>query len=807
MKFLIKLCGVCIFLMHFFYSFVYSGDGSCDCKRFNLPDSGVVDYTWSVKIKRQNTPFYSSKTDQKPEGFLNFNDNFNLVEAYKDRLRVQRHEDIKAFGWVDKKDILCSLKPLRSSSGLHKKFYIKTATKFRSDKPSTVKSYDSPVGNECGSQGCRELARFEGYFVFDEDNGRILLADAYTLRPETRLVGWVDAEDGFIWDTSYGIRPREDFVFPQGHPKAGEERVTYAYLSRKEALQKRNGRPVLGGDRWFKYALRIPVLEREQNMYKVIMPLVGVGINKSDRYGRVVIFDNRQVSTEKAIQNILNLKNIDVFFLIDGTKSIEPYLKSVQKVVTKLKKVIEQDDTLGVINSRFGFGIYRDFYAEETELGYWYSFPENCTLDRGAMNQNHNEFIAELDIIMQAMLSYRIRGDLDFEENSFGGLVKVIDNEISNCPDRLKVLFIIGDHGYSSVNQQNLYGRVPVEMETLIEGLRGNLKNGVMPVITFFIQTPYVEKRTNSLSYADCKRAYELFGSQAKEILNGLKKHAVKMHPERYFLTSSDKDLPDKVIEGLTSFINVKAISAVNEIILDLRGGSSLTEAIDRWQNYDEFNNLPGLFWDLIATAGCKYLGDQCSNRIVDTILEGFIPVTNDIVADIWCTAEDLRKYRNVMENVEDACGYQQGKFIRRELVHALITTLRRLVPNPPPPETGETLREYVSRISHLPVRQDSPLFNYTIEQLEDPQRVPDCEIERLNTWIANVNKFLYNIADNKRPFFETRQQPGSCPGGNNIPYIVPGSITAKRFSGKNMSYSHPLGGTTIYWIPKDFLP
>jgi len=96
-----------------------------------------------------------------------------------------------------------------------------------------------------------------------------------------------------------------------------------------------------------------------------------------------------------------------------------------------------------------------------------------------------------------------------------------------------------------------------------------------------------------------------------------------------------------------------------------------------------------------------------------------------------------------------------------------LINTLQRLVPSPPPPETGETLIEYVRRISYLPIRQDSPLFRYSIQELEDRTKVPDCEIERLFSWIGNVNNYLYYIADNKRPIYEVRKQPGSCASGS----------------------------------------
>jgi hypothetical protein len=802
-------CIMCYMVSFFLLtvSLAVAGDGSCNCKRFNLPESGDVNFTWTVKVLSDDVPLYETSTANSPKEKLKFNDNFNIVKADGNRLQVQRHQDMEPYGWVERKSLLCALKPLKSKSGLDKKFYIKTATRIRSDKPATVRAYSRPDNDTCGSGGCRELARFDGYFIFDNSNGRYLLADAYKLRPENRLVGWVDAKDGFIWDTAYGLRPKENLVFPKDSPKAGQERVVYAYLSEEEAMKRHNGRPILGGDRWYKYALRIPILGRQKNLFKVVMPLAGVGVSQSDKYGRIVISDKRRQATEQAIENILNIKNVDIFFLIDGTRSIEPYLASIKNVVKELKNRISKNPELGVISSRLGFGIYRDRYAEETELGYWHSFPKNCALDKAAIEENHKKFMNEMDMIIQAMLNYEMKGDKDFEENSFGGIQKFIDLELTNCPDRLKILFVIGDHGYSASNQKKLYGRKPISRTSLISSLQGDQDNGVMPVITYFIQTPYKSDKTIKLSKSNSRSAYALFKKQAKSILAGLKTQTPKMQIDRYCLQSDDTNIGKKVIEGISAFINPKAVSAVNEVILDLRGGASLAETIERWQNYNDFNNLPGLFWDLIANAGCKYLGDQCSSRIMDTILEGYIPISNDIVVDIWCTAGDLKKYRTIMEGILESSEYQHGKFVRTELVYGLVTTLQRLVPSPPPPETGETLIEYVSRISYLPVRQDSPLFRYSIQELESRDKVPDCEVERLFAWIGNVNNYLYYIADNKRPVFEVRKQPGNCASGNDIPYIVPGSILGKHFSDSNMSYSHPLGGTTIYWIPKKYLP
>jgi len=164
-------------------------------------------------------------------------------------------------------------------------------------------------------------------------------------------------------------------------------------LSEEEAIKRHNGRPILGGERWFKYALRIPILGRQKNLFKVVMPLAGVGVSQSDKFGRIVISDQRRHSTEKAIQNILNIKNVDIFFLINGTRSIEPYLNSIKSVVTQLKTRISENPELGVITSRLGFGVYRDKYAEETELGYWHSFPEKCGMDKGSIEENHKRFM------------------------------------------------------------------------------------------------------------------------------------------------------------------------------------------------------------------------------------------------------------------------------------------------------------------------------------------------------------------------------------------------------------------------------
>lgn len=797
-----------------------AGPGNCENFTFPVSPENKVDWPHTIKVVKQEVPVFQDAVSNAVVSTLNFNKSLRVLDEQGTRLQVGHQSTYAPLGWVERSNLLCTNVPLKSDkSGLEQKLYIQTATEVRKDKPTTVKAYPSPDLQDCHGQ-CRELSRFSGYFVFDiegeeyaeEKHRRYLLSETYRLDDTSQLVGWVNGENGFIWDTAYGARPREDLVFADGETLddedvSGQPRTVCAYQHRGDAITDPEGRclPLLGGKQWYLSEHRIPVLERVEHegvlLYKVVLPLGGTGARAGKEVGTIRV-NPAQFEQNPGLESLQQMKRIDVMFLIDGTKSMVHHLQAVkgsrmqgkEGIIQQIIKTLKEDDAFQEAQFRFGFRIYRDTYAGAQELGEGLPLPTQCELTLDAKERNIREFEAAID---RVEVSEEARDD--YAENLFGGMQQAI-RDLAPCPDNTKLLFVLGDCGYDAQAQQRR-GVPPIEMDSIVSRLKGgeDFKN----IVTFFIQTPKDTASVNSP--AKYERAYDLFIKQSQDILSHLLglEHIAEF--DNFFMTTDAGDLNKRILNGVKQFSNTQVI---NEIVLDLRGGTALRDAITRLQGSDEYNNIPGLFWDLVEQGSCKKLGEQCQNRIYDTIIEGYIPVSNDIVEDVWLKSDDLDKWISILRNFDsNYLSTLSGTELRQTFVYAMKEGLQNVIMKPLYDDTGETLREYLRRKGGLPVSDTSPLFGYSIADLEDPDSVPQCEINRLTTWVNNSKQMLNIIYHGDlRPVFTEIPYPGECPTGAKIPFID-GDIQSAPLGAPDMRYNHSFQKANIYWVPKEFLP
>jgi len=780
--------------------------GSCadPTKKIEVDEDGEVDWIGYVKTIRASVPLYSSESTKKISRRLTFGKTLELLKLKSNRLQVQTLGGDDPLGWIEKGDLLCSVKPLRGKSGLEQKLFIKTPTQERSGKPATIKAYQSPNTKNCKG-GCRELSRFNGYFIFaiDGKSKRMLLSDSYRLEEETTLVGWVDQKDGFIWDTAYGIRPREDLVFPTNHNMSGQEKALCIYSSIDDAEEDKGCRPLLGGKRWYKIGNRIPILGREGNYFKVIVPMAATGVG-SRSGGKIAVSPEVFGRDKGGIKSLENLKKIDVLFLVDGTKSMDPYIAAIRGrpgtsgVIQQIIKAFREEDNFRETQLRFGFRIYRDQYAGNNGIGEGLALSDECRVDSASLNKNLTEFESRIKSV-RASTNDATRGDADFEENLFGGIRQALD-DLTSCPDHTKILFIIGDHGYSPKGQSDQGGTV-ITTSSLIQSMIGDKASGEKAIVVFFIQTPNNQSGTEN--FAAYQKAYQRFQSQSRRIITGLLPPRHRDTVSTYQLRSNDRGLTVKIIDNLKKFSNV---SVVKEIIADLKGGTSLVEVISRLRGAEEYKNLPGLFWDIVEQGSCKALGNLCDQRVYDTIFEGYIYDDEDASIDVWLKSVDLTRWVNILDIMRDVTQYK-AKEQREAFVQALTDALQNVIRKPLYQDTNETLKHYLSRKGGLPINDASPLLNYSLKSLMSKKRVPNCEIMRLASWLRNAKQMLHIVSKgDRKPVFREEHYPGSCKGGQNIPFID-GDIDQAPLGDETMRYDHALHKTRIFWVPKKYLP
>ena len=731
-------------------------------------------------------------------------------------MQVSRpNEPGKPYGWILKKDLLCAKTPLVADDGPELVFYIKTTTAPR-ETPETIAVYD----HSSGGKKIRELSRFDSYYIMDEQDGRYLLSKAYLIDSSTKLVGWVDKDQGFIWNSAFGLRPVEDL----------ENEAVKAYAAFD--TQRQYPIPILGGKQWYRTGLRIPALLQQNGVYKVILSLSGTGMCSYEGNNKVVCPQGLKTPVQNASAS---LRHVDIMFLLDGTRRMHKYSEAAKHAAQEIIDQVPKNPNFKPLQFRFAFRVYRDQYAGAKELSDGLPFgrilgPNGELMPVDDCIQVHAK--ENVEAFEKTLGQAQASGD-DYDDiatNLYGGLNQALTDLRSSCKQNVKILFVIADSGYDSEDQREK-GREPVDIDTLRTKLLGDSKNGITTVIPFFLRPPHDEDSDDSELY---KIAYNNFSAQAHEIIKIMMANLqeVLRHNGFYALPSAtdflldinEADLIPKVKSGLTKTIAVSP-SALDEIKARLDGGEALVKIIQSIQG----KGIPAVYFKQVLEKLCAKLDNQCEQGIHDATLEGVIDDDpKKLTLDVWFTSNSLSDYIQILNGVRKIRNDQDPRARREKLVHELAKVLEAVIKKPTYEECQDasnharecTVAEYMSRYGHLPVRAKSPLLRYKFSELKDPAKVPECEITALLRWIDHSYELLTVAQGNRRPVWnsegkdpECRRADGSLVN-NDFPYIAPDSIHGEPFKDSagnvdyEMGYSHKLEDKLdLYWIPQEFLP
>ncbi|MCP4112240.1 MAG: VWA domain-containing protein [Desulfobacteraceae bacterium] len=787
--------GVVILFFAVMFSSAYAepGDGSCTGYYFDLKSQGSnkIDSALPLRVINQNAKVYKSPGSSRISKKLDFGDTLQAVRistsSTEGRIQVKRPgtKDFEELGWMERNDLLCADRPLKTEEGLEKKIFIRTmGTSGKS--PSSVPAYFSSSGTKDNN----ELSRFELYFIFSEDkqSNRYLLAQDYSLSHESPLMGWVNRESGILWNTTLALRP------------ADHVRNTWIYPNLETAYKKdkKIGWPVIGNydSRWYTFKYHIPILDKikykEKEFYYISAPTVAVEaktMGVSSSIGK----DSSMFKKISILDDLGNFKHVDVFFLVDGTKSMQPYINETRKAVRNIAKTLtEKQGWLGT-TLRFGFRVYRDDYA--CDKGICEGLPFS-TSDCGASISKQNSWENFEKKFMEVTATEGTFGD-DYWEALCNGLRQAL-LDIQGCLDHPKLLFVIGDCG------DNESKTVPKD---IIDTM--NIFPRFVPVI---IQTEDLSKSRNLKK--EYKNAYRYFEKQGYDILKNVLPKKVRNRKVNYknnFLTLNNvAELRTQIkkLEGFSSSAEIEELKSA------LEGGMALNEYIDKRM---EKGDLPILYWKWVENLGDK-LGEQSTKRIYYKVTHGYIPISNEWVEEFWLKSKDLEKWLHILKNFRSLEGVS-GSDLRRRFVNTLVDGIQQFVGLPQWEDTNETPREYISKRKYLlPIRENSPLMQYTHKELMED--IPECEMWRLVNWCKSINSILssvYAYPKHKASFMLKRDSSRTCLNmsrkGKNIHIIKKrkkSMLAGEDFMGLGAEayrYDHEFHKYTIYWLPKNFLP
>jgi hypothetical protein len=658
--------------------------------------------------------------------------------------------------------------------------------------------YHSPDERcEGGPSSCIEVSRFQWYFIYAEESGHYLISESANLgNNQTRLMGWLPVADAYNWNTALGVRPAEDLATRRATPQdPRKEDFICAYRSREDLNSHSNCNEILGGRRWFGLDVRMAVLKEENQIYDVIFSNAGTA-------GRDVITPLTE-----------GLKKLDVFFVIDGTKSMQPVIDGVKLLVGRLTEQTKAKLSQGG-QIRFGFRIYRD------------SVTGSCD---GVSNSEHLEFRQsdcdtknedEFKRAIENVKAYDPPGDDDFPENSFGGMAQA-GIDFAACPDHAKIVFIIGDHGYDGAKQQKKGFHPWTEAQVAARFRRDAGPNTQprfnAPPIVFFIQTPSEEASTPEVAKKNYNSAYKLFADQAKTILQAIYAGGGLTDPNQYFIQMLPGNISDSTIQRVSAQVDTYLNpEAVNLLASRLRAGQSLVEAIESMRANSQLN-IPIRYLQFVTEALCQQLREQCRQKVFEGVNRAYVPVSNDLVPEVLLSRDQLDRWVKILDIFKTFASRTRGQAGRDLLVSTLLTSLGSMLQidfqNDQVP-----LGKRMQFAAGLPHGAQSMLMQYSSDDLKDSTKVPSCEIDYLAQYGAKKHDVLNIVFDSSGKllarFDETHWPEGSCPNlsdkGKSIPFIEgavrPISLNAGQDE-TNYTVMRKIGNDFFFWIPVRYLP
>jgi hypothetical protein len=737
-----------------------------------------------------------------------------------------------AIGWIHADELLCRTTPLQTDDGLSRKFYIRTIANFAQDQASAVVPLAGPRTPDCArfNNQCQALTRFSLFFIFAQDSqtGRVLLMGQQVSDTDTPLIGWVDIDDGFQWNTRYGLRPTDNLEYDPrtGSLLAGPEVRACLHETLEEAATATDERcnyPILGGPRWFTSSIRIPILERVerqgQTFLRVAMPIANVGEDADAE-----LF-NRLDGLDEAISALQGLRNLDVFFLIDGTQSMDPHIDALVGrgasigVVPAVQNAFATDPRFHNVNVRYGYRVYRDVYAGgEFGMGEAMRLSNNCNPTAAELAQNARELQDQIALIDANYTGNTGIRDTDHEENMVLGLAYAID-DMQACPDHVKLLFVIGDTGFDSARLQA--DGVPITTEAEIVRLFSDRlrRENTEPIIPFFIQVPRASHLLRSTSYSN---AYDLMTRQALSMIDalqiaytsGLRQSVNRDITENFYslegqeIAASQSDMVNYILDRVANYGDQRPI---NEIIAGLQTGEALVQIINALR--EDASGIPALRLAQIERRVCETLGAGCTERIVSDVAEGYIMLSDMIVMDVLLSAQEFDGWRDHLRVMRDFSRLNEIE-LSRLIVNMMLTGVGSTIGELPPEQLNMSVADFLALRRSLPVSQNTPLLSYSLNdfvaKIEGDRaiftgaEVDTCELLYVARWLERHNLVFDALWRNEFPVVDFEDITDCAIRGSmqNLRFYA-----EARFPEEQMRFSFVRMTTLGYWIPERFLP
>ena len=385
-------------------------------------------------------------------------ENGEFAHIYKDENVQGRSlsEDAIDFGWIHKRELLLWNKCLVTSEyNINKKALIVNTVETIKGQDindlNYVKFRNAPSKN-AGFTG-NKSQMFEYYYVYKTDvdsegNEWYLLSTAdfiASINDREEILGWTNKNRLIDWDSRIAVEPNWEKE-AQKERRSKQQLVFWAdkesclkYFSSENSIS--DTMKIWDRDNLKKRANgslpRFPLLQNPEIIQyenkEVNILKAGIIGDVKNREETVFSAENFSKVIDKITKKLIKKKNVNVFFVIDATKSMQPYFGSVKNAITKFMSKIEEKNS----NNKFKFavGIYRDI-SEGEEKAF-----------------KVKEFGNTKDVLnFLSNVKARDIHNYTFTESMFDGII----NSLYDSPvdaDGTNFLIVIGDAGNHTKNE------------------------------------------------------------------------------------------------------------------------------------------------------------------------------------------------------------------------------------------------------------------------------------------------------------------------------------------------------------------
>lgn len=424
-----------------------------DAIRLKSNDSRNI---WTVFSDQANNQTYADPGESIPLQKLNFLETCYVVDETETHIKLIKYNPsilgkknriigkAKELGWIRKSKMLLWSNSLVNN----KRFTIKALTVNKVESlqnresfingKDQIRLFDSPFLLPA-SENNNTIRLFQFLYVFKESEKAYLIGKSEQTTigyADTHILGWIAKDIVQIWDQRVVLEPSE------GTAQARQDKkIKTTVFSTKSAAEsfknasRSQSNKVLWdrdpfGDRPEPRWKRLPVLEMKDDIVRT-----GVTTDLFDEKGSIVIKSDEQIELEETYNQARDrFRNVNIVFVVDGTKSVEPYFPSITNAIRNISGSLTRDSKN---TYRIGAVVYRDYPHAKCEKGDRSFHTQSLSLDP-------NRVASFFDRVKEA--GFCTNQDRDLPEAMYMGLHKGL-RMLANHPKQTNVVILIGDAG------------------------------------------------------------------------------------------------------------------------------------------------------------------------------------------------------------------------------------------------------------------------------------------------------------------------------------------------------------------------